>query len=241
MTQLDYIRIVLVEPTHPGNIGAVARAMGNFGLSRLVLVNPLKFPHPDADARAAASVHLLEQAKVVPTLPTALADCGLVIGSSARARRIGWPELAPAAAATRLLAVDPQPAALVFGRESSGLTNDELAHCHACVRIPSEPDNASLNLAMAASILFYALREQRPPEREEKPQPLLATHTQTEHFYRHLWQVLIRTGFSAEERPRLHRKLVRLFSRTELYGQEVRTLRGMLRAIERALDKESAD
>src|SRR5882724_10330707 len=136
------IRIVLVETSHPGDIGAAARAMKTMCLSRLVLVNPVEFPHADASARASGAVDVLEQAEVVATLDEALAGCALVAGTSARRRGIGPPELQPRECLARVhaAAAAGQETALLFGRERIGLTNEELGRCHVLVNIPSNPD-----------------------------------------------------------------------------------------------------
>ena len=161
MKALDYIRVVLLEPTHPGNIGAAARAMANMGLRHLALVNPREFPSAQATARAAGADAILENAAVAAQLDHAIADCQLVVGASARLRSIEWPLLPPAAAMRKVAAAAASgaPAALLFGRESRGLTNRELDRCHYLVRIPANPDFSSLNLAAAVMVLCYELRQ----------------------------------------------------------------------------------
>ena len=161
MNALDYIRVVLLEPTHPGNIGAAARAMANMGLRHLALVNPREFPSAQATARAAGADAILENAAVAAQLDHAIADCALVVGASARLRSIEWPLLPPAAAMRKVAAAAASgaPAALLFGRESRGLTNRELDRCHYLVRIPANPDFSSLNLAAAVMVLCYELRQ----------------------------------------------------------------------------------
>ena len=153
------VKIVLVGTTHPGNIGATARAMKNMGLSDLALVRPKFFPHEDAEARASGADDLLQSAQVVESLDEALADCSYVAGTSARSRTIGWPTMAPRECAERLVAESRQGCpAIVFGPEKSGLTNDDLDRCHTLLRIPTNPDFSSLNLAMAVQVLTYELR-----------------------------------------------------------------------------------
>lgn len=161
MNALDYIRVVLLEPTHPGNIGAAARAMANMGLRHLALVNPREFPSAQATARAAGADAILENAAVAAQLDHAIADCQLVVGASARLRSIEWPLLPPAAAMRKVAAAAASGAraALLFGRESRGLTNRELDRCHYLVRIPANPDFSSLNLAAAVMVLCYELRQ----------------------------------------------------------------------------------
>ena len=157
---LQNIRVVLVNTSHPGNIGGVARAMKNMGLTRLVLVEPRVFPHHEADARASGANDLLENAQVVATLEDALVGCNLVLGTSARDRRIPWPLLDPRECGQKVVEEAGQGAeiALVFGREDSGLTNDELQRCHFHVHIPSDPEFSSLNLGAAVQVLSYEIR-----------------------------------------------------------------------------------
>src|SRR5579864_1204118 len=150
------IRIVLVETSHPGNIGAAARAMKTMCLTRLVLVNPAEFPHADASARASGAVDVLEQALVVNALDEALAGCTLVAGTSARRRGIGPPELPPRECVAKLLEVPrEQTVAVLFGRERIGLTNEELGRCHYLLNIPANPEYGSLNLAAAVQLIGY--------------------------------------------------------------------------------------
>ena len=153
------IRIILVGTTHPGNIGAAARAMKNMGLSDLILVNPRYFPHADATARASGAEDVLDAARVVGSLDEALSDCVYVAGASARSRTIGWPSMAPRACASKLLQESQNgTAAAVFGPEKSGLTNEDIDRCHTLLTIPTEPGFSSLNLAMAVQIISYELR-----------------------------------------------------------------------------------
>ena len=155
---LDRIRIVLVEPRHPGNIGSAARAMKTMGINQLVLVNPARFPDPQADWRAAGAMDVLDKAIVVDDVASAVADCHVLVGTSTRSRHIPWPvvmakEIAP------YLAAQPDSAsmAILFGREDSGLTNEELQLCHSHLQIPSSPIYGSLNLAMAVQVVCYEL------------------------------------------------------------------------------------
>jgi len=160
MSKLDYIRVVLIQPSHPGNIGATARAMGNMGISNLILVNPADFPSPIANARAAGADLILENARVVETLDEAIADCELVIGTTARSRSIQWPEVSPSVAAERVVTSLPRSTALLFGRESSGMTNEELERCQYLIRIPVDEAFSSLNLGSAVTVILYELRKQ---------------------------------------------------------------------------------
>jgi len=231
------VRMVLVGTTHPGNIGAAARAMKNLGLRQLVLVSPLLFPHAEATARAAGADDVLAAAQVVDSLEWALSGCRLVLGISARRRGIAGPELDPRQCAVQVAGHSLQTeVALVFGRESSGLNNDEMDRCHFLVRIPTEPEFGSLNLAVAVAIIAYELRlaalagidsgmaaPRRPP----------ATAQEMAHFYEHLQQVLLATGFLNPANPRqLMRRLRRLFNRAQPDQNEVNILRGILTSIQ---------
>ena len=232
---LARIRFVLVETTHPGNIGAVARAMKTMGLSRLELVAPRHAPDAEALARASGADDLLERAGIHATLPDALTGCRLVSGASARLRTIEWPLLEPSACARQLL--DEAAAgevALVFGRESSGLSNVELARCHALVHIPTNPDFSSLNLAAAAQVLAYEIRRVAREERGERildPPRELATADEMEGFHGHLAETLLAIGFGdPAQSHKLMRRLRRLFNRARPDRVEMNILRGILSA-----------
>ena len=156
---LDRVRIVLVNTSDCRNIGSAARAMKTMGLSQLILVDPIEMPNGQAQALAAGATDVLANAKVVSTLSEAIEDCGLVVGTSARSRTLPWPMLEPRGCGEKLAAeANEYPVALVFGRESSGLTNDELQQCHFHVQIPANPEYSSLNLAMAVQTLSYEVR-----------------------------------------------------------------------------------
>jgi TrmH family RNA methyltransferase len=242
---LDRVHIVLCRPTHPGNIGAVARAMKTMRLSRLRLVAPERFPAPEATAMAAGAEDVLEAATVFDTLDEALRDCPLVVGTSARARRIGWPVMSPSEAAERILedAGRGSAVALVFGQERTGLTNEELDRCRAVVSIPANPDYASINLAGAVQILTYelmqtVLEQKQKVDTADVHAPPPATSEQLDHLYRHLEQVLVQTGFLDPANPRLlMRRLRRLFNRAALDQNEINILRGILTSVERSRDK----
>ena len=229
------LRIVLVETSHPGNIGATARAMKTMALTRLVLVNPVEFPHADASARASGAVDLLERAERTATLDEALRSCTLVAGTSARRRGLGPPELAPRECAARLVAAaaSGSDVALVFGRERTGLTNEELARCHFLVNIPANPDYASLNIAAAVQVLAYELLLARdtaevPAESGSSP----ATAEEMERLYEHLELAALETGFLDPANPKhLMRRLRRLFNRAQPDQNEVHILRGLLSAL----------
>jgi len=237
---LNRIRIVLVQPSHGGNIGGCARAMKNMGLTRLVLVAPEDFPGEEASARAAGADDVLSQAQVCVTLDEAIADCHLVIGASARERRIAWPMLAPDEAARRVAeAANIQEVAVLFGRERTGLTNDELDRCQALVNIPANPEFSSLNLACAVQVITYEIRRAIETGAVEVPgntadllgEPL-ASSAEVQRFYQHLDQVMVESGFLDPNNPRLlTRRIRRLFNRVEMTSNEVNILRGILSAV----------
>lgn len=259
--RLSRVRFVLVEPSLSANIGAVARAMKTMGLTQLVLVQPRQAIDAEALARAAGADDLLAQAKVCDSLTEALSGCRLVIGSSARARSLAWPEVDPAGCAAQLLQESEQgEVALLLGRERSGLTNDELSHCHFLTRIATNPDYSSLNIAAAAQVFAYELRrtalqwraEAQAParalgrdpalelsraeraeraERDERAD--LATADEMASFYGHLEQTLARIGFAdPAQSGTLRRRLRRLFNRARPDRTELNILRGILSAAE---------
>ncbi|MCW9078491.1 MAG: RNA methyltransferase [Gammaproteobacteria bacterium] len=227
------VRIVMVHTTHPGNIGAAARAMKNMCLTELVLVAPREFPCAEATARASGADDVLASARVVDSLADAVSDCRIVIGASARLRSVAWPVVAPREAA-RLAASEARAGAvsIVFGRESSGLSNDELDLCTHLVHIPTNPDYSSLNVAMAVQVLSYELMqaagEPLPAVEENDP---VASNAEMEGFFRHLEQALDEIGFTDELRAhKLLRRLRRLFHRAAPDSEEVNILRGILSA-----------
>lgn len=236
---LSRIRVVLCRPSHPGNIGAAARAMKTMGLARLCLVEPKQFPDPEADTRATGAVDLLQQAEIYPSLKEALAGTVFVVGLSARRRDLG-PEIGePRDMVARLLAAAEEgEVALVFGNETVGLSNDEIQYCHAAVSIPSNPDFSSLNLGSAVQVLCYEVRMAaflgRPPVADTLATPFIspvATHDEVEGLYGHLEEVMTATGFYNPAQPgRLLPKLRRLFGRVRLERDEVNILRGVLAA-----------
>lgn len=232
----DRIRIVLVGTQHPGNIGAAARALKTMGLSRLVLVAPEQYPADEAFRRAAGADDVLAAAGVVQTLAEAVADCSFVLGCTARSRRVALEELEPRAAAARVVALAPAGAvALVFGRERTGLSNEELQLCHAAVHIPANPEYSSLNLAAAVQVLAYELRVAlldlpagAESSEEARPEPV-ASHAQMEGFFAQLGDTLDEIDFHKGRTPdSAMRKLRRLFLRANLNEQEVRLMRGIL-------------
>ncbi len=236
MSVSSHIRFVLVGTQHPGNIGAAARAMKTMGLSRLVLVAPEQPLDEVAFRRSAGAEDVLGDAPVFATLAEAVADCRLVLGCTARARRVQLEELLPEIAGQRAVAKAAEPAevAFVFGRERTGLSNDELQLCHAAVHIPSDPAFSSLNLAAAVQVLAY---EVRMAQLEGQPQPAAepghgetpASHAQLEGLFGQLGETLEQIDFHKGRAPEsAMRKLRRLFLKADMSEQEVRLLRGIL-------------
>lgn len=233
---LSNFKVILVETSHPGNIGAVARAMKNMGMNQLRLVNPKFFPHADATARASGADDLLKNALVFDSLSDALVDCQLILGASARDRTISWPSVTARETAEKWVKT-PHPElniALVFGRENSGLKNHELDLCHYLLRIPCNQDYSSLNLAAAVQVvcyeLFVASNQTSTSQIGDQGSDPLATAEQMEGFYQHLQQTLIDIGFLQEERSKsLMRRLRRIFNRTQLDTKELDILRGIFR------------
>ncbi len=236
--KLDDLQIVLVETSHPGNIGATARAMKNMGLCHLTLVAPRCGIDETAIARASGALDILDACRRVDTLPEAVAESELVIGSSARPRSLGWPELTPRRMADMLgECADGQRASLVFGRERSGLSNEELQFCHYTVKIPTAPDYSSLNLAMAVQLLAYEIfvrlqQENQPPL--DAPREPMASAGELEGYFEHLEQVLVATGFLDPAQPRhMMKRLRRLYQRIGLTRNEVNILRGILSSVQK--------
>ena len=231
------VRVVLVETSHPGNIGASARAMKNMGIEELVLVKPSSSPSPKADARAGNARDVLNSAEVVSSIDKALRDSHLVIATSARSRRIPWPNLSPKECANKVVksfAVG-ETVSLVFGRESKGLTNDELQKCHFHVNIPTAVGYSSLNLGMAVQVICYeifqAMTDNDGSKSEEWDMPK-ATASSIEHFFSHLESTLVDLDFHDPENPRqLMTRLRRLFNRVRMDQMEVNILRGFLSKI----------
>jgi tRNA (cytidine32/uridine32-2'-O)-methyltransferase len=234
----DNIRVVLVNTTHPGNVGATARAMKNMGLSRLYLVDPKDFPSPKAIWRAANAAAVLEQAVVVNSLADAIGDCGLVVGTSARERRIPWPLLTPRECGERTWAESAQhEVAIVFGREDRGLTNEELQQCHFHVHIPANPEYSSLNIGAAVQVICYEIRMAhltaetgRLPHFDDWDMPP-AKQQDLECYYTHLQETLEILGFLEPDNPRqTMTRLRRLYGRIRPDRMELSILRGILTA-----------
>jgi len=231
------IRIVLVAPSHPGNIGAAARAMKNMALSELVLVAPRQFPHPEANARASGAEDVLRAARVVPSLAEALAGCGYVAATTARDRDQYFRVIDVRAAAARLVAeAQRAPAAVIFGAERSGLSNEELEMAHALIRIPASPEYAALNLAMAVQLVSYELYRARgatAPVSAPVAAPL-ASAQQLERLYAHFAEVLEEIDFRDRTQSGTHlmARIRRMLQRAEPDQNEVNILRGILTAVQ---------
>lgn len=237
-SSFDKIRIVLVNTSHPGNVGAAARAMKNMGLSRLYLVEPRDYPSPKAVWRAANAGDVLDSAVVVETLAEAVGDCGMVVGTSARERRIPWPLLTPRECGERSWAESAEhEIAIVFGREDRGLTNEELQQCHFHLHIPSNPEYSALNISAAVQVICYEIRmayltaqDGKLPHFEDWDQPP-AQQQDLEYYYAHLQETLETLGFLEPDNPRqTMTRLRRLYGRIRPDQMELSILRGMLTA-----------
>lgn len=240
---LDNVRIVLVATSHPGNIGASARAMKTMGVRQLDLVTPKSFPSAEVTALAAGADDILSRARVHEDLQSAIGDCTYVLGSSARARNISWPVITPDRAARQILELtaggDTQVAVL-FGRESAGLSNDEIELCNAVIEIPASPVFSSLNLAAAVQVICYELCKavtedyaEAPVETDMVPP---ASAEQMKMFYEHLQQYLTEIDYFNPDKPRLlMRRLKRMFNRSRVDINEYNILRGILTAGQKAI------
>lgn len=257
---LTNINIVLVEPTHPGNIGSVARAMKTMGLSSLVLVNPKKFPHYEASKLAAGAESVLDTAVVVDTVEQAIQGCTMVLGTSVRDREVSWPTKNPRELAKDVFShaksTSNSNVALLFGRESSGLTNEELDMCQIQIRIDANPDYSSLNLASAVQIIAYELRMRALKEGSaadfSASEPVdhstgaqrrqqSATREQQEGYLQHLQSTLESLDFINAKPPTvLMRKLTRLYNKAELTVEEIQILRGILSATDKKINQHNS-
>lgn len=245
---LDRIRIVLVNTTHPGNIGAAARAMKNMGLSRLYLVKPKRYPDEQAVYRAASALDVLDQAVICETLEEAIADCQLVVGTSARDRSIPWPVMeVRQAAAAAVKEPDEHQVAVLFGREDRGLTNEELQRCHFHLQIPTNPEYSSLNLGAAVQVVSYELRVAALTESATQPawdwgtewDVAAASAEDVQRFFEHLEEALVELKVINPKSPRqLMTRMKRLFIRSRPDQVEINLLRGILTAAQKAVRKE---
>jgi TrmH family RNA methyltransferase len=232
------VRIVLVDTSHPGNIGATARAMKTMGLHELKLVRPKRFPSDEATARAAGADDVLAAATVHDGLTSAIADCGWVVGASARLRSVSVPVVDPREAAAEIWRrVPADRVAVLMGPEQSGLTNEDLARCRQLVHIPANPEFSSLNLAMAVQVICYELRMAAPNLPRPKPAPefRLATAAELEGLHEHLERLLTESGFLHPAHQRqVKLKLRRIFQKAELEENELNILRGALTSLDPA-------
>ncbi|HDI3179959.1 tRNA (cytosine(32)/uridine(32)-2'-O)-methyltransferase TrmJ [Vibrio cholerae] len=240
---LERVKVVLVGTTHSGNIGSAARAMKVMGLSQMVLVDPQCQVDAQAIALAAGASEIALNAQIYPTLEAAVADCGLVVGTSARSRTLEWPMLEPRECGEKLISeANQHSVAMLFGRERTGLTNDELQLCHYHVCVPANPEYSSLNLAMAVQLLSYEVRmaylalqqsSQSSTLQEEYPR-----HQELERFYAHLEQVIMQTEFISAQQPgQVMNKLRRMFTRARPEAQEINILRGILTSVQKSISR----
>ncbi len=230
---LSNIRIVLIGTTHPGNIGAVARAMKNMCLERLYLVQPKRYPSAEATDRASGADDLLQRARVCATLDEALQGCRMVVGASARLRSVNWPQVNPRECAQQLLGeAQHGEVAIIFGRESSGLSNSELDRCHLLAHIPANEEYSSLNLSQAVQVLTYELHMASLNQSGEQPERLdVASAEELEGLYQHLEQAMQDIGFSdPRQSDKLQRRLRRMFFRARPDQDEINIVRGILSA-----------
>lgn len=228
------IHVVMVETSHPGNIGAAARAMKNMGLSSMRLVKPKDFPCAEATSRAAGADDILVKAEVFETLEDAVSDCSLVMGTSARPRNLAWPRLDARQCAKQTVSESRRAGvALVFGRERTGLTNDELECCHYWVHIPCNEDYSSLNIAAAIQVVCYEVFMVLNQDVVVEDPHEAVSNEMMEGYYAHLEQVLLELTFLDPDHPRyLMRRLRRLYQRARPDLNEYNILRGILTAIQ---------
>ena len=236
---LNSVKIVLVGTTHPGNIGAAARAMKNMGIKNLSLVQPKEFPSDVAIYRSKAAKDILEHAQVFNNLEEAIFDCELVIGTSARGRKVPWPILNPKDAAEEVSrSSSHHNIAIIFGREDRGLTNEELGLCNLHVNIPTDPDYSSLNLAQAVQILVYEIRQAILGEQEDKDywDVELANNDQTELLINHMDELMQQVEFYDVDNPRkLLLRVRRFFKRSRIDVMETNIFRGLFATIQKKL------
>jgi TrmH family RNA methyltransferase len=227
------VRIVLIDPSHPGNIGSVARAMKNMALTDLVLVRPRSFPHAESNALAAGAHDILSNARVVQTVGEAIAECGFIAGTTSRPRSYYWEFLTPRDLASRIVGLgEDNRAALLFGSERYGLGTDDLQYCNVLVRIPANPEYCSLNLAMSVQLIAYEIfmAREEPRSRVQLELPL-APAGDVAHFFAHLHEVLNEIDFE-DRTGHLMERLRRLFNRAQLDRNELNIMRGILSAVQ---------
>lgn len=244
MDYSDSIKVVLVGTTHPGNIGAAARAIKTMGLRHLDLVSPKEFPSDEAIYRSKAAKDILEKASTYETLLESVKECEVVIGTSARNRKVPWPVLNPKDASKEInLAVkNNSKVAIVFGREDRGLTNEELGLCNLHVHIPTNEDYTSLNLAQAVQIVTYEIRmnflESKSLKSNQEWDVELASAEQTERLIGHMDELMKELEFYDTENPRkLLMRVRRFFKRSGIDVMETNIFRGLFSTIQKKLNK----
>ncbi len=240
---LDNVRIVLSHTSHPGNIGAAARAMKTMGINSLYLVNPKIFPDKEAEARSVGAWDVLNKAKICTNLDEALNKTVLVAAITARRRNLSHDTFDSRQGAQKLLdQAQKGPVALVFGAEASGLTTEEVSKCQIIVHIPTDPNYLSLNLASAVQVMTYELQMALPKTNYlSQESGTLANFNDIELFYCHLEQIMIDTNFLDPREPkRLMQRMRRLFSRARLEKGEISILRGILNSIEKKYNKKES-
>lgn len=240
---LNSIRIVLVQTYHPGNIGAIARAMKTMGLKELYLVDPRDYPAEEASSRAAGALDVLDSATVVQTLPEAIADCTQVFATSARKRNYTRPQVTAEEAAGWIAKNPKEKIAIVFGRERMGLSNEQLEMCQQLLYIPGNPEYDVLNIGSAVQIVSYELFKQFGLHRDELLESTDETETfasqiDMERFYQHLENTLSDTGFLVKNHPgEAMKRLQQMFARAQPNAKELRMLRGILGSVDKLTDK----
>ena len=245
MLDLKNIRIVLIDTSHPGNIGAAARAMKNMGLDQLYLVAPQKYPHEQAVWRASNALDVLDKAVVCETLDEAIEGCQLVLGTSARDRSMPWPVMDPRQSAETVMSEpETHQVAILFGREDRGMTNEELQRCHFHLQIPANPDYSSLNLGTAVQVVCYELRMamlnkaglREAWDWDKEWDVEVASADEMRYFLEHLEETLVKLDVINPSRPRqLMSRMTRLFMRSRMDKMEVSILRGVLSAVQKLL------
>jgi tRNA (cytidine32/uridine32-2'-O)-methyltransferase len=248
MLDLKNIRIVLIDTSHPGNIGAAARAMKNMGLDKLYLVSPQKYPDEQAVWRASSAADVLDKAVVCDTLDEAIEGCNLVLGTSARDRSMPWPLMDPRQSAESVMSEPEQhQVAILFGREDRGMTNEELQRCHFHLQIPANPEYTSLNLGTAVQVVCYELRMamlnkaglKEAWDWDKEWDVEAASADEMRYFLEHFEETLVKLDVINPKRPRqLMSRMKRLFIRSRMDKLEVSIMRGVLTAAQKLLKKE---
>lgn len=239
ISPINNVRIVLIGTTHPGNIGAAARAMKAMGITDLVLVDPQAFPHPEADARATSALDVVQSARVVQSLHEAIEDCSLAIATSSQLPSLRWPEIPIRNLGEKVLSSNQEkPVAIVFGRERTGMHIEEIQQCQFLVQIPSNPECRSLNLAAAVQIICYEIMMaqgyEAAPARVKNEYGALPSVDDIDRFHKHMFATLEEIGFINANNPKLiKQRLKRLFAKAELDQNELNIMRGIFTAVDK--------